>query len=166
MLETHILRSQIDKGSNILLLLGDVHAAACGLQSKDCGPSMHPEDFVGSPSGLRHASRCFLAFLISLLYWFAGQQDRPQSRQHGQQYGSGGQQRDDDWIFQQFHCGSFRVSIYDTVCRLLTFGSSMTLASSALNSASVIVCTSSKMTMPISSARCKSWRRCLALSTA
>ena len=34
MLETHILRSQIDKGSNILLLLGDVHAAACGLQSK------------------------------------------------------------------------------------------------------------------------------------
>ena len=48
MLETHILRSQIDKGSNILLLLGDVHAAACGLQSKDCGPSMHPGDFVDS----------------------------------------------------------------------------------------------------------------------
>ena len=48
MLETHILRSQIDKGSNILLLLGGVHAAACGLQSKDCGPSMHPGDFVDS----------------------------------------------------------------------------------------------------------------------
>jgi len=48
MLETHILRSQIDKGSNILLLLGDVHAAACGLQSKDCGPSMHPGDFLDS----------------------------------------------------------------------------------------------------------------------
>ena len=48
MLEMHILRSQIDKGSNILLLLGDVHAAACGLQSKDCGPSMHPGDFVDS----------------------------------------------------------------------------------------------------------------------
>ena len=27
---------------------GDVHAAACGLQSKDCGPSMHPGDFVDS----------------------------------------------------------------------------------------------------------------------
>ncbi|MBR4332076.1 MAG: hypothetical protein IKP72_05320, partial [Clostridia bacterium] len=43
--ETHILRSQIDRGSNILLLLGDVHAAACGLQSKGCGPSMHPRGF-------------------------------------------------------------------------------------------------------------------------
>ena len=32
-------------GSNILLLLGDVHAAACGLQSKGCGPSMHPGNF-------------------------------------------------------------------------------------------------------------------------
>ena len=70
MLETHILQ-QIDKGSNILLHAhglsarpslktspragfpgasgpGDVHAAACGLQSKDCGPSMHPVDFVDS----------------------------------------------------------------------------------------------------------------------
>ena len=31
--ETLILRPEIDRGSNILLLLGDVHAAACGLQS-------------------------------------------------------------------------------------------------------------------------------------
>ena len=28
--ETRILQPQIDIGSNILLLLGDVHAAACG----------------------------------------------------------------------------------------------------------------------------------------
>jgi hypothetical protein len=44
--ETLILRPQIDIGGNILLLLGDVHAAACGLQSKGCGPSMHLGDFV------------------------------------------------------------------------------------------------------------------------
>ena len=33
-LKTLILRPQIDIGSNILLLLGDAHVAACGLQSK------------------------------------------------------------------------------------------------------------------------------------
>ena len=49
--ETLILRSQIDIGSNILLLLGDVHAAACGLQSKGCGPSMHPGDIIDSLKG-------------------------------------------------------------------------------------------------------------------
>ena len=65
MLETLIFRAEIDKGSNILLLLGDVHALGCRpasaengtlyrfpgasapaeLKSKGCGPSMHPRGF-------------------------------------------------------------------------------------------------------------------------
>ena len=84
--ETLILRPQIDIGSNILLLLGDVHALGCRpasaengtlyrfpgasapaeLKSKDCGPSMHPE-------GL--STVCCEVFLTSLfgydLYAFA-----------------------------------------------------------------------------------------------
>jgi hypothetical protein len=42
-----IFRAEIDIGSNLRLLLGDVHAAACGLQSKGRGPSMHPESSDG-----------------------------------------------------------------------------------------------------------------------
>ena len=69
-LETLFLRPEIDIGSNILLPArgfrpayaengtlyrfpgasapGDVHAAACGLQSKGYSPSMHPGNFVNS----------------------------------------------------------------------------------------------------------------------
>jgi hypothetical protein len=38
MLETLIFRAEIDKGSNILLLLGDVHAAACGIEIEGLRP--------------------------------------------------------------------------------------------------------------------------------
>ena len=60
--EMLILRSQIDIGSNILLLLGDVHAAACGLKSKDCGPSMYPGDFVDrlNTADVMSGGVCFL----------------------------------------------------------------------------------------------------------
>ena len=38
MLETLIFGAEIDKGSNILLLLGDVHAAACGIEIEGLRP--------------------------------------------------------------------------------------------------------------------------------
>ena len=49
------------------MLLGDVHAAACGLQSKGCGPSMHPGDFVDSLSAPQKA-RFFCVPVSTNLY--------------------------------------------------------------------------------------------------
>ncbi len=45
--KTLILRAEIDNGSNLRLLLGDVHAAACGLKIEGpSGPSMHPREYL------------------------------------------------------------------------------------------------------------------------
>ena len=46
--ETLILRPQIDIGSNILLLLGDVHAAACGIEIEGLRPFDASRGFVNS----------------------------------------------------------------------------------------------------------------------
>ena len=46
--ETLILRPQIDIGSNILLLLGDVHAAACGIEIEGLRPFDASRGFVYS----------------------------------------------------------------------------------------------------------------------
>ncbi len=50
------------------MLLGDVHAAACGLQSKGCGPSMHPGDFVDSLTGAFFRS----GFLVTIQAFLGG----------------------------------------------------------------------------------------------
>jgi hypothetical protein len=59
-----LILQQIDIGSNILLLLGDVHAAACGLQSKGCGPSMHLRDFVDNLKGPGTGFRGLLCYIF------------------------------------------------------------------------------------------------------
>ncbi len=46
--ETRILRPQIDIGSNILLLLGDVHAAACGIEIEGLRPFDASQGFFDS----------------------------------------------------------------------------------------------------------------------
>ena len=46
--ETLILRPQIDIGSNILLLLGDVHAAACGIEIEGLRPFDASQGFFDS----------------------------------------------------------------------------------------------------------------------
>ena len=56
-----IFRAEIDIGSNILLLLGDVHTVACGLQSKGYSSSMHPGDFIDS---LREGTKFLLCFIM------------------------------------------------------------------------------------------------------
>ena len=50
--ETHNLRPQIDIGSNILLLLGDVHAAACGIEIEGLRPFDASQGFFRQ-SGMR-----------------------------------------------------------------------------------------------------------------
>ena len=52
------------------MLLGDAHVAACGLQSKGCGPSMHPGDVVDS---LNQRAMCALIFCLVLQLMVAKQ---------------------------------------------------------------------------------------------
>jgi hypothetical protein len=60
--ETLILRPQIDIGSNILLLLGDVHAAACGIEIEGLRPFDASRGFVDSLGAERCSVLCFWLF--------------------------------------------------------------------------------------------------------
>ncbi|MBR4333195.1 MAG: hypothetical protein IKP72_11000, partial [Clostridia bacterium] len=57
--ETRILRPQIDIGSNILLLLGDVHAAACGIEIEGLRPFDASQGFFDSLTALWHPKSGF-----------------------------------------------------------------------------------------------------------
>ena len=58
-----ILRPQMDRGNNILLLLGDAHVAACGFHIEGAAaPSMHPRGL--STVCRRVSKRAVLLFLL------------------------------------------------------------------------------------------------------